>query len=320
MKTSTKMVTTFATLLCGLALSVPAFAAPGIGIDAAKLPPQSRIALRASIDQARVAQPASFVEVRDIVAHAREADRQARGRKAPVALHLAALGNKALLPMLELVAFDATPLPPDTKAADRLSVNRDLVEAIGLLRDARSMPVLTTILAQPSDFDTTRTASEAIARLGTPEAASTLVAAAGSASGERATAILAGMGSCHRTIIARTLADRLTSAAGARPDEATARHLIKSLGHVGNAWAWKTLADRSEEIPSRETAARALVAAYLHYTGEVREAAAKALLVVDDSHSLALVEAARGAGASADTAVALDELASRLARNPTHTH
>jgi hypothetical protein len=313
MKTSIKVVTTVATLLCGLALSTTASATPGISIDSAKLPLQARSELRSHIDKARVSDPAAFREVRDVVAGAREADRHARGRKAPTALRLAGLGTKALLPMLELVAFEAPPLAAGEKASDRASVTRDLVEAIGLLRDARSMPVLTAMLAHESDFDTTRTTAEAIARMDNDEAATTLVSTLGKSSGDRATAILSGMGSCHRAVVARTLSDRLA----AHPDDAAARHVVKSLGHVGSAWAWKTLADRSDEAASRETAARALVTAFVQYNGEVREAAAKALLVVDDSHTVALIEAARR-GAPADLALALDDLARRVATNPTH--
>ena len=158
------------------------------------------------------------------------------------------------------------------------------------------MPVLVAVLAREGDFATTRTSAEAVARMDSDEAASALVAAVGKASGERATAILAGMGSCHRAVVARTLADWLA----ARPDDAAARHVMKSLGHVGSAWAWKTLAERGDEAASRETAARALVSAYVHYTGEARDAAAKALLVVDDSHTNALIEAARR-GATGDS-------------------
>jgi hypothetical protein len=120
------------------------------------------------------------------------------------------------------------------------------------------------------------------------------------------------MGSCHRTLVARTLADRLL----AHPDDAVAQQIVKSLGHAGSAWAWKTLSDRSEEAATRETAARALVTAFVQYSGDAREAAAKALLVVDDAHTNAFMEAARR-GAPADTAVALDELARRFASNPT---
>lgn len=314
MKTSMKNVTTLATLLlccAGLTMTSPASAAP-VGIDAAKLAPQTRSELRTNIDKARVSDPSAFKDVREIVAHAREADKRARGRKAPIALHLAGLGTKALMPLLELVAFDATPLAPNESAADRASVQRDIVEAIGLLKDARAMPVLVAVLAKEGDFATTRTAAEAVARLDSDDAANTLVATLGKATGERATAILAGMGACHRAVIARTLADRLAS----RPDDATAKHVVKSLGQVGNAWAWKTLSERGDEAAARETAARALVTAYVQYGGEVREAAAKALLVVDDSHTNALLEGARR-GASPDVALALDELATRLASNPT---
>ena len=317
MNTRMKLVVKVATLLCGLALSAPgtASAAAGISLDAAKLPPQTRTELRASIDKARALDPAAFHDVREVFAKARELDSHARGRKAPISLRLAQLGTKALLPMLELVAFDAPALAPISRAetaADRASVSRDLVEAIGLLRDPRARPVLVAVLAREGDFATTRTSAEAVARMDDDEAANALVASLGKATGERATAILAGMGSCHRAVIARTLADRLA----ARPDDAAARHVMKSLGHVGSAWAWKTLADRHDEAASRETAARALVSAYVQYTGEVRDAAAKALLVVDDAHTVALIEAARR-GAPADTAVALDELARRFAQNPT---
>lgn len=302
-----------ATLLCGVALSATAAATPGVAIDSAKLSPQARTELRSHIDRARASDPAVFRDVREVVLRAREADRHARGRKAPISLRLAGMGPKALLPMLELVAFDAPPLAAGETASDRASVTRDLVEAIGLLRDARSMPVLVSLLARESDFDTTRTIAEAIARMDNDEAATTLLSTLRNSSGDRATAILSAMGSCHRAVVARALSDRLA----AHPVEAEARHVVKSLGHVGGAWAWNTLADRTDEAASREIAARALVTAFVQYDGEVREAAAKALLVVDDAHTVALIEAARRAG-TADVALALDDLARRFANNPTH--
>ena len=311
MKTSITM----AAVAALLALSVPraASATPGVSIDSARLAPQPRTELRASIDKARLADPAAFRDVREILAHARETDKRARGRKAPLAAHLANLGTRSLLPLLELLAFDAPPLAPGETTRDRAVLERDIVEATGLPHDVRATPVLLALLARDADFQTTRTTAEAVGRLETPEAASALVSSANSAVGERATAIFAGMGWCHRTAVAQALAARLAS----HPDEALAAHLVKSLGRAGNAWAWKTLADRTEESAARETAARALVAAYVYYTGDVREAAAKALLVVDDSHAEALLQAARR-GASPDAAAAIDDLARRLAENPTH--
>jgi hypothetical protein len=216
--------------------------------------------------------------------------------------------------MLELVAFDAPPLAAGETAEDRASVSRDLVEAIGMLRDPRSLPVLVAVLDRDADAASTRTAAQAIARLDSAEAAATLLASVGKATGDRANAIYAGMGDCHRTVIARALSDRL---AAAHLDDTAAHQIVKSLGHTGSAWAWKTLADRSEEAASREAAARGLVATYVQYTGEVREAAAKAILVVDDAHTGALIETARH-GASPEVATALDALSFRLAHNPTH--
>src|SRR5690606_10282080 len=93
----------------------------------------------------------------------------------------------------------------------------------------------------------------------------------------REEAILAGMGACHRVAVARALADVLAK----HPEGERAKVVARSLGRVGNAWAWKTLPDRSEETSSRRIAAEALVGAYVHYRSEAREAAAKALLVID---------------------------------------
>jgi len=295
---------------CVLGAPSTASAAPALAIDASTLPPHTRTALRDDIARARAADPASFGAVRDVVVRARELDRRARGRKAPIALHLAALGPKALLPLLELAAFEAPALAPD---GDRAALRRDVVEAIGLLHDARAMPVLTALLDRDGDLEMTRTAAEAIGRLESTDAASTLTAALGKATGERATAIAAGMGACHRASIAKALADRLA----ARPDEATAKVLARALGHAGNAWAWKTVAARDEETAARAIAARALVAAYVGYRGEAHEAASKALLVVDAPGTPSLLEAARKAAPDDATARALDELADRFTHNPT---
>ncbi len=313
MKTHLNTLTILAVVLGGLVSAGTAAAGPGTAALSTQLPAASRTELRANIDKARVANPSVFQSVRAIASHAREEDKRARGRKAPIAQRLANLGSAALLPMLELVAFDAPSLAAGETAADRASVQRDLVEAIGLLRDPRAMPVLVTVLARDVDFESTRGAAEAVARLESAVAASTLVAALDSASGERASAILAGMGACHRTVVARALAGRLASVS----DDATARIVVKALGHVGNAWAWKTLGDRSEETATREAAARALVVAYVRLAGDVREAAAKAILVVDDPHTDSLVAAARQS-ATPEQVAALDALARRLGENPTH--
>lgn len=248
-------------------------------------------------------------EVRHAVLQKSALDAKARGHRAPVALYLRGMGKQALDPMLEIVAGGpaAAGLPAEAVSAAR----RDLVEAIGLLRDPKATPVVSALLEKEGDEDLVRTAAEALARIGTDEAVARLRGALARSSGGRTTAILAGMGECRRESIAKLLADRLL----AHPDEATARVLVRSLGSAGNAWAWRTMSSRSEESAVRSLAARALVDAYVTYGAEVRAAASNALMVVDDASTPALVAAAR-ANASADTARALDALSARFATNP----
>jgi hypothetical protein len=294
-------------LLASVALAGAAAAEPPAAV--VRLPPASKVELARDVARARAADVRPFVTVQEIVASAETAHARARGRRAPIALYLAKLGPSALMPMLEMLALDA-PKGVSEKAAR--TIRRDLVEAVGLLRDPRALPVLSAILDDASaDEDTTRTAAEAIARLGTDEAATRIIHALDTATGDRARAILGGMGECRRARVADAIAARLGSAT----DDATARVAARSLGRAGNAWAWRTMADRTEESRVREIAARALVAAFVRRDGEARTAADNALMVVDAPQTPALIEEAKK-GASPETIKALDELAARFAKNP----
>lgn len=266
--------------------------------------------LQREVARARVDDPRTFITVSSIVARAPEAALRARGRKAPTAREIARLGRGAVLPALELLAIDP---PHGIQASSLPEVRRDLVEALGLLGDARSLPVLSSILAsEREEAETLRTTAEAIARIGTEDAADELVSVLEVAKGERARAIVAGMGECRRARVTEAIAKRLRAA----PDEATARVAARALGRAGNAWAWQTRRDRAEEKTIRETAARALVEAFVRQRGEARDAAANALLVVDAPETNELIAGAR-AGATQEALEALDRLATRLARNPT---
>jgi HEAT repeat protein len=215
--------------------------------------------------------------------------------------------------MLEMLAVDP---PRGIPAASAPGVRRDLIEAVGLLKDARALPVLTSILDDSTeDAETTRTVAEAVARIGTDEAATQLLAALDASKGERTRAILAGMGDCRRLRVTEALASHLR----ATSDESMARAAARSLGRAGNAWAWKTVADRSEEARIRQTAARALVDAYVRRDGEARYAASNALMVVDAPETPALIAEAKK-GASSESVKALDALAERFARNPSRTN
>jgi hypothetical protein len=265
-----------------------------------RLPSGEAEALRREVARWRATEPAPFAAVAEIVggAHARTA------RRAPLGIALAKLGREAALPILELLALD----PPHEAL-----VRRDLMEAVGLLRYAPALPVLAAILDDDAeDAETTRSAAEAIARIGTDEAEARLLASLASASGERERAIVAGMGECRRARIAEELARRLVSTT----DEGIARAAARSLGRAGNAWAWRTMADRRDEARIREIAAHTLVDAFVRYDGEVRAAASNAMMVVDAPETTRIIEEARK-GASPAQREALDALAERFARNPT---
>lgn len=306
-------------LLCGLLLvgataSGAAKAAPP-DVEAAvfRMPTRPFADLRRDVAQARAVDMRSFAAVNSIVTLAPDANSRARGRKAPIALYLAKLGPSALMPMLEMLALDA---PRGVPAASAPALRRDLIEAVGLLRDARGLPVLSAILDDKTeDTETTRTVTEAIARIGTAEAATNILSALDGARDDRARAIIAGMGECRRLRVTESLAARLRTTT----DEATARVAARSLGRAGNAWVWQTTADRSEEARIRETAARALVDAFIRHDGEARDAASNALMVVDAPQTPALISEAKKKGASPETNTALDALAARFAKNPSRT-
>ncbi len=325
MKRTMLMTKLALTLLAGFALATTTLdaSAAGLALDASELSAKSRSSLKADIDKARLETPELFRQVEDIAKHAGELDAGSRRPGAPLTMHFKLLGPRALMPMLELVAW-AAHAPVDLAPSARAALRVGLVEAVGIIRDARAVPLLARIALRERDVDMTRASADALGRIGTDDAyeallaalASANAAAAGSDSGsDRVRALLAGIGSSRRVDGATLLAKRLERGPS-QPDAAAAKALAQALGTAGNAWAWKTLRSRTDEGAVREIAARALVKAYLAYPGEARTAATNALLVVDDPHTTALVTDARRA-ASTDEATALDALTAKLAKNPT---
>jgi hypothetical protein len=314
MKLSLGIVTAFALVTT----TVSHASAAGLAVDASELAAKTRTSLKADIEKARIETPELFRQVYDVAKRAGELDAGSRRPGAPLTMHFKVLGPRALMPMLELLAFEGH-APADLTPTARAALRVGLLEAVGIIRDGRAVPVLARVAQRERDVDTTRASADALGRIGTDEAYGALVTAldnadaAGPSGSERVQALLAGVGSARRVDGTTLLAKRLD----AHPDDATAKAAAKALGTAGNAWAWKTLASRTGEAAVREIAARALVKAYLAYGGEARGAASNALMVVDDAHTAALITEARRT-ASADQAALLDELAARFAANPTH--
>ena len=294
------------------AVSSDAIAAEGVVIAPGRIPSAARAALIADIEAARRANPAPFVAVATVRQQLPELDANKRGRLAAVTPFLKSIGPEALFPMLAELAVDA-PARGDLTDTAWAAWRIGLLEAVGTIRDPRSEAVMVAILESPeTDFAVVKAAAEALGKVGTDGAAAKLVLFS-KAAGPKQAAVLAGMGECRRTATTEALA----KAIAAKPDEGTAKLVIRSLGNAGSSWAWKTpiIQVSGEEASVRRTAAKALVAAFVAYEGEARKAAEKSILVVDDPSTPALIEAAKR-GASPGLTADLDALAARFAKNP----
>ena len=285
----------------------------GLLLSPSALPAASQRALQDAIASMRRERPEPFAALARLAAEAPALQARARGRAAQFTPLLRALGPDALLPMLELLAFSAR----EDKSLDDgsgVALRVGLLEAVGHLRDARALPVLTGILAQHAgEHDIARAAAFALGALGSEEAAQQLIALSrlpGNQGGR------AGMGSCRRAVVADELARAL--ARESRPE--LRRQLIDALGEVGNAWAFRTPAvtvSAAEQARIRSSAAQALVQAFVHDRGSLRDAADNALMVVDAPETARLIAQERVRSTDPALRAALDALTARLARNPT---
>ncbi len=284
--------------------------ADGIGVQARHFKGKARTALQAQVGKARQQNPVVFAKVAEAPKLAIEAEQQRRGRVASITLPLQALGKDALFPMLEMLALDG---PARGKMNDGAwtTLRVGLIEAVGLIRDARATPALGTILERESDFEVTRAAAEALGRIGDDASAKKLARLALGA-GPKRLAVMSALGECRRTVAANALSKLAKTA-----DEAQLLIVTKNLGTVGNSWAWQTadISKSGEGAQVRSIAARALLEVFVKHQGLVRSKAERALLVVDDPSTPALIAAAKQ-GANADGARALDSLSAQIAKNP----
>lgn len=309
MRTSKLLVSLAAAGLVMAALTGTA-RADGIGVQARHLKAKDRMALKAEVAKARGQNAAVFAKVAEAPKLAIEADQMKRGRVASIMLPLQALGKDALFPMLEMLALDG---PTRGKMTDSTwtTLRVGLIEAVGLIRDTRATPVLNAILDRENDFEVMRAAAEALGRIGDDASAKKLARLATTNNPKQA-AVVSALGECRRTVAASALAKLINT-----KDEAQLLIVAKSLGAVGNAWAWQTpdVAKTGEGAQVRGIAARALMRMFLDNTGYVRSKAERALLVVNDPSTPSLIAAAKQS-ANADQARALDALSTKLAQNP----
>ncbi|MSP24201.1 MAG: hypothetical protein EXR75_03355 [Myxococcales bacterium] len=289
----------------------------GALVRTSSIPRADLVLLERSIATAKASDVGAFTELGRLRAELPALDANKRGRLASVTPQLRGLGTRALMPMLQELAV-ASPGRGDLSRTAWLAWRVNLLEAVGALRDARSTTVLEAVMASAIDeHEVTVAAAQALGKLGTQRAAKMLVALSDIADKKRL-GVLAGMGHCRRQLVAERLATLITSTARSAEVEVLAR----SLGDVGNAWAWQTpiIAANGDESAVRATAADALIQAFRQHNDAVSRAAiTEAVLVVDDPSTPALIAEARSSAAP-PLALLLDALALRFQKSPLHRH
>jgi hypothetical protein len=298
-----------ATMLCGGV----AFAAPGLVLEPEALSPTARQALQVQVMEARSLNPEVFLQTERLRDQIPAMDARKRGRLAPVGRMFRALGPQGLMPMLEQLALDAAPRGQQWTDSAWTALRCGMIEAVGSLRDLRSEPVLTSILtAGGAGHEVTRSATEALGKLGTDGAVTVLTGLA-SAPGPGQASVLQGLGYCRREGCVQVLVDVLA----VTDDIVLAVTLIRSLGDAGNAWAWRFPAGKvaEEEAPVRSASAQAVMDAFVRFDGHVRQVAANMLMVIDHAGTPAMMTAAR-IGAEPGLQADLEAFEARFARNP----
>jgi hypothetical protein len=289
--------------------------AGGAVLSPSDVPAAARAQLEGAVAQARKDDPKSFEDVAALRRRLPELDAQKRGDVVTVALPLEDMGPRALWPIVEEIVFAAQP-PSDLAPGAWRDWRVALIEALGLLHDVRTEPIVLALLAKhDADAPLLRASVEAAGRLGTRAAVSKMVSLKPADAALRR-AMWEGMGECHQLACVHALSAALATG----PDAETTGIVARSLGRSASSWAWQTpaLAATGEGPSVRAAAAKALMNALPSASpGAPRAALFRALGVVEDGSTAQL---ARDLRKKADPELArdLDKLLDRLAAPPTH--
>jgi hypothetical protein len=275
----------------------------------------SRATLESSIAAARGRDAQTFSTVSDIIAHADELDHHKRGRGYPMAslLRGSVRGHAgATMALLEpLIAPTKFALPHSPSAL--LSLRAGLIEAAGDQRDPAAAPVYRAIISTSTEPGELRAAVEALGKLGI-DADVAMLSRLALTAGPTQDAIVTGIGTCRRA----SAAHALETLASQHPTGMLAKHLLRSLGTIGSAWALALphAAPAGEVATIRDTAARAALAMFVSSTEpDVQMDASNALIVIAAPDTPQWIASAKSS-AQPGTVVALDALQTRFANNP----
>ena len=304
-----RLVLRLAAFALPITLSAAAFAG-GLGAAPERLG-NARDGLTADIEGYRAKHPEAFEALANVKGHKPEVYKALRNPiPTIVTRELRGLGPAALLPMLEALAFRA-PARGDATDAEWDALTAGMLEAVGVLRDPRSGPVVAAVFEASAGRPLVAgAAARAMGRVGTDALLAGLTRHTGKADPLRFHAIQ-GLGELRRLESARHLTALLEGAT----DDATAQAVSDALGVLGSSWAWRALGPKQAATGAevRAVCARALVPVFVQRKGEVRTAAHDALLMVESPVAIGLLETHRAA-APAETARAIDAILVHLAK------
>lgn len=299
-----------ASILGSALLVAPSALADGISVSPSVLPSEARAKLENDIAAAKAAQPKAFFAVKNVKGHRPEVYRKYRNPMPTVSRELRGLGAPALLPMLEALAFKAPERGSLTDAEwDALAVG--MLEAVGLLRDARASAVVGAIFESSAIRPSVRlAAARAAGRLG-GDAELTLLTAHAKSGDPLELAAIHGLGEMMRLEAAKHVAQILSTT----KDDAVAQAAATALGTLGSSWAWKSLGPKAEAtgLAVRKVCADALLPRVGRATGKLRVALDESVMMVDHPETLARLRDQRAAS-GVDVKV-VDGLIAKVERN-----
>jgi hypothetical protein len=177
----------------------------GAVLSPSDIPQSARGPLEGAIAEAKKSDPKSFEDVALLRKRLPEFDAKKRGDVAMIAIPLEDMGQRALWPIVDELAFASEP-PGDLGPGAWRDWRVALIEALGLIHDTRTEPVVLALLAKrdndvpllrasSSDAETTAIAARALGRAGSSWAWQTpALAHTGEGPGVRAAAAKALVG------------------------------------------------------------------------------------------------------------------------------
>ncbi len=251
------------------------FPSPARPLDS--LSPSDREALLDWISESREQHPDFFFALQTLVAEAPQTAAQSHTGVVSFGFRLGQ-EPRFLAPALELLVVAEPPLDQFSEHC-WAQVRDNLIFAVGLMRDSRSLPSLVALLRSEENAATTHVIAESIARLESDQALEILLGLADDQYQPESFrhAVLTGLGTARREIAAKRLATELYK----RPPPEFARQLLTALGQAGNVGGWSTpTLFANEEKLTRTTASDAALWAFLEYPSDLIANEARTALYV----------------------------------------